>query len=241
MTTPNGDDTRSGQQAGDPADEEPSGGALAASDELEAALREATQSVEARAAERQGAPGGGAGAGSADKILLEALSEELQVLKQKFEELGKERDELQDRHLRLQAEFENFRRRGLKERQEAHNFGHQNIVKDLLPTVDNLDRAIAASSEGSGDGDLQVLLQGIELVRRELLGVLDKHGVVKIEATGRHFDPELHEAMSQVVDDSVPSGSVVSVLEEGYQLRNRMLRPSRVIVSKRSDDGAGGE
>jgi molecular chaperone GrpE len=86
-----------------------------------------------------------------------------------------------------------------------------------------------------------VLLQGIELVRRELLGVLDKHGVVKIEATGRHFDPELHEAMSQVVDDSVPSGSVVSVLEEGYQLRNRMLRPSRVIVSKRSDDGAGGE
>jgi molecular chaperone GrpE len=237
VTTPNGDDTRSSQEGRDPADEEPSGGTLAASDELEAALREATESVEARAAERQG----GTGAGSADKILLEALSEELQALKQKFEELGKERDELQDRQLRLQAEFENFRRRGLKERQEAHNFGHQNIVKDLLPTVDNLDRAIAASSEGSGDGDLQVLLQGIELVRRELLGVLDKHGVVKIEATGRHFDPELHEAMSQVVDDSVPSGSVVSVLEEGYQLRNRMLRPSRVIVSKRSDDGAGGE
>jgi molecular chaperone GrpE len=231
--------------ASDSADE-PSGGALPASDELEAALRAATESVEALQAERGGSgstenPGAGSadGAASADKVLLEALSEELQSGKQQFDELTKERDDLQDKLLRLQAEFENFRRRGLKERQEAHNFGHQNLVKDLLPTVDNLERAIAHSSEsaeGSGGEDLQALLQGIELVQRELLGVLGKYGVSKIEAESKPFDPAYHEAMTQIVDDSVASGTVIQVLEEGYQLRDRMLRPTRVVVSKQSED-----
>ncbi len=232
--TPTTDDDTEPSQA-----DEASEGALAASAELEEALREATESVEARAAARAAsAPGG---PGSADKVLLEVLSQELQSLKQKFEELTKERDELHDRHLRLQAEFENFRRRGLKERQEAHNFGHQNLVKDLLPSVDNLERALTASSEGNGGEDLQALLQGIELVLREFMGVLGKHGVTKIEAADKPFDPAFHEAMSQVVDDNMPEGSVVAVLEEGYQLRNRMLRPSRVIVSKRSDGKREGE
>ena len=215
--------------------DEPSVGALPPSDELEAAMRAATESVEAREVERQA--GSPETAASVDKVLLEALSEELQAGKQQFEQLTAERDEAQDRLLRLQAEFENFRRRGLKERQEAHNYGHQNLVKDLLPTVDNLDRAIAHSSEsaeGSGGEELQALLQGIELVRRELLGVLGKYGVSKIEADQKPFDPAVHEAMTQIVDDSVPGGSVLQVLEEGYQLRDRMLRPSRVVVSKRS-------
>lgn len=230
MTTPNGDDTEPGDET-----EEPSGGSLDTSSELEQALREAAESIDARAAARSAA----GGAGSADKMLLEALSTELRSLKERFEEVSREKEELQDRFLRLQAEFENFRRRGLKERQEAHNFGHQNLVKDLLPTVDNLERAIAAVSEGSGGEDLQALLQGIELVQRELLGVLGKHGVTKIEADQKPFDPAVHEAMSQVVDDSVPAGTVVAVLEEGYQLRDRMLRPARVIVSRQSGDGAG--
>jgi molecular chaperone GrpE len=223
--------------------EEPPGGTLAANDELEAALREATESVEAREAERQAEPRSGEPA-SADKILLEALSEELQAGREQFEELTKERDELKDRFLRLQAEFENFRRRTLKERQEAHNYGHQNVVKDLLPTVDNLDRAMAhsvESAEGSGGQELRALLQGIELVQRELLGVLGKHGVTKIEAADHTFDPAIHEAMTQVVDDSVPPGTIVQVLEEGYQLKDRMLRPARVVVSKHSESAAGSE
>ena len=230
MTTPgDGDDVQ------DPGADEPSGGVLAPSDELEAALRAATESVEVREEARKGAGGSSVGGSSADKVLLEVLSGELQTLKKQFEELTQERDELRDRHLRLQAEFENFRRRGLKERQEAHNFGHQNLVKDLLPTVDNLERAIAHATEGSAGADLQALLQGIELVRQALLDVLGKHGVKRIEAIGRSFDPSLHEALAQVVDDGVPVGTVVQVLEEGYQLRDRMLRPTRVIVSKRSD------
>ncbi len=232
--TISGDDTDTSQEL---PEEEPSGGSLTASAELEEALRQATESVEARERESDA----DSKSGSADKVLLEALSAELQSLKETFEELGKEKSELEERHLRLQAEFENFRRRGLKERQEAHNFGHQNLVKDLLPTVDNLERAIVASSEGSGGEDLQALLQGIELVQREFLGVLGKHGVVKIEADQRPFDPAVHEAMSQAVDDSVPEGTVVTVLEEGYQLKNRMLRPSRVIVSKKSEGRGPGQ
>ena len=232
MTT-NGDDTELGSRVDEEAEGgEPSAGSLETSAELEQALREAEESVDARAAEKAAGAGGAA---SADKMLLEALSTELQSLKEAYEELTKERDEVQDRHLRLQAEFENFRRRGLKERQEAHNFGHQNLVKDLLSTVDNLERAITAVTEGSGGEELQALLQGIELVQREFLGALGKHGVAKIESADKTFDPAVHEAMSQVVDDNVPANTVVSVLEEGYQLRDRMLRPARVIVSKRSD------
>ena len=216
---------------------EPSAGALPASEELEAALREAAASVEAREAGPGQSP-------SADEMLLEALSAELQAGKEQFEALTQERDELTDRFLRLQAEFENFRRRNLKERQEAHNYGSQNVFKDLLPAVDNLDRAMehsAEAAEGSRGEDLQALLQGLELVRREFLGVLGKHGVTKIEAAGQPFDPAVHEAMTQVVDDDVPQGSVIQVLEEGYQLKDRMLRPARVVVSKRSESNAGSQ
>jgi molecular chaperone GrpE len=168
-------------------------------------------------------------------MVIEVLSEELQSLKKEF-------DDLTDRHLRLQAEFDNFRRRGLKERQEAHNYGHQNLVKDLLPSVDNLERALSHTEDSEGT-DLAVLLQGIELVRRELLGVLGKHGVEKIEAAGAAFDPLVHEAMAQIENDAVEPNRVVQVLEEGYKLRDRMLRPARVLVSKRSEgegEGAGG-
>jgi molecular chaperone GrpE len=212
--------------------DEHGGPSLPQNDELEEALRAAAESVEGGHAKRHGVPAGATGDASSDKLLIEALSDELQSLKKEF-------DDLTDRNLRLQAEFDNFRRRGLKERQEAHNFGHQNIVKDLLPTVDNLDRALSHSEDSEG-GDLAGLLQGIELVRRELLGVLGKHGVEKIEAAGVAFDPVVHEAMAQLENNEVEPNTVLEVLEEGFKLRDRMLRPSRVLVSKRSD-GAGGQ
>jgi molecular chaperone GrpE len=215
----------------DAAEEEDCGPALPPNDELEAAMREATEAVEADEAAREVADARATGDASADKLIIEALSDELQSLKAEFEELT-------DRNVRLQAEFENFRRRGLKERQEAHNFGHQNLVKDLLPAVDNLDRALA-HSEGSSGADLEGVLQGIELVRRELLGVLGKHGVEKVEASGVPFDPVVHEAMAQIENDDVAPNTVVQVLEEGYKLRDRMLRPSRVLVSKKSGSEDG--
>jgi molecular chaperone GrpE len=196
--------------------EEASGGSLAPSPELEAALREAEASMEER--ERAAAaPEGGDSA-----------------------ELAAQLKETEDRLLRLQADFENFKRRALKERTDANQYGHQNLVKDLLSTVDNLDRAIG-HARGSGGGDLESLLQGVELVQRELLTALAKHGVVQIEAVGKPFDPAVHEAMAQTPDGSVAPNTVIEELQTGYMLRDRLLRPTRVIVARTPDEAEGGE
>jgi len=203
---------------------------IPASAELEAALTAASEAHDELEKEMKGP----AMADSPDKVTIELLSNELQALKEEFEARGKEVEEANDRHLRLQAEFENFRRRSLKERQESLQFGHQNLVKDLLTTVDNLERAVD-HAEQSGGGDLQGLLQGVELVQRELLGALGKHGVTTIEAEAQTFDPAHHEAMGQMPDGSVPPNTILQVLQKGYLLRDRMLRPARVMVSKAAE------
>jgi len=205
------------------------------SDELEAALKEAEQAVDERHAKR--APGSGKVGGktdSADKMTIEMLSHELQGLKGEHETALASLAEGEDKFLRLQAEFDNFRRRTLKEKQDTFKYGHQNIVKDLLATVDNLDRAVV-HGEGNQDGDFQSLLQGVELVQRELLGALAKHGVEPIKAKDMLFDPAVHEAMAQIPAADVPSNTVVQVLQTGYMLRDRMLRPARVVVSKSAE------
>jgi molecular chaperone GrpE len=208
--------------------EEASGGSLAPSPELEEALREAEAAVEARQAARTGARGEAAG--------NEALERELAGLRA-------EKERLEDRLVRLQADFDNFRKRTLRERQEALSYGHELVVKELLPVVDNLERAIEHASASSG-ADFEGMLQGVELVRRELLGVLAKHGVSTIEAEGEVFDPNLHEALAQMEDEKVPAGSVGRVLQKGYRLRDRLLRPARVMVSKgpaRPSEGEGSD
>lgn len=187
--------------------------ALAPNPELEEAMREAMAAVEAREGEARAAA---AAPPAADFAEVSALRAEVASL--------------QDRLLRLQADFDNFRKRTLREREEAYLYGHQNLVKDLLPTVDNLERAIehARASEGA---DLEGLLQGVELVLRELHGALGRHGVSEIEAEGRPFDPALHEAMMQQPDAAAPPNTVIRVFQKGYRLRDRMLRAARVLVS----------
>jgi molecular chaperone GrpE len=156
--------------------------------------------------------------------------------------LREELADADDRLLRLQAEFENFRKRALRERQEAVQYGSQNLFKDLVSVVDNLERAIAHARE-SGGGDLASFLQGVELVQRELLAIFEKNHVTEIEAQGKPFDPALHEAMAQVASGDVPPNTVIEVLQKGFQLRDRLVRPSRVIVAKAapaSGHGRGG-
>ena len=126
-------------------------------------------------------------------------------------------------------------KRTLKDRDEAHKYGHQNLVKDLLPSVDNLERAIAHARK-SGEGGVEGLLEGVELVAREIAGILEQHGVTPIDPDGQAFDPALHEAMAQAPDGTVPPNTVVEVYQRGYQLRTRLLRPARVVVSKPPDD-----
>jgi molecular chaperone GrpE len=147
------------------------------------------------------------------------------------EDLAKELEQSRDRLLRLQADFENFRRRALAERRNLYQYGHENLVKDLLSTVDNLERAIGHARENGGGG-LEDFLQGVELVQRELLATLSSHSVSEIEALGKAFDPALHEAMTLIPDGSVEPNTVIDVLQKGYVLRDRLLRPARVIVAK---------
>ena len=214
---------------------EDSEGALAPNPELEAALREAAEAVESRG-EKAAEPAaltldpppagleGAAGLGS-EKSQMEEV-----------EDLSAELVELKDHMLRLQADFDNFRKRALKERQEALQYGHQNLIKDLLSAVDNLDRAIEHARKSEG-GDLQSLLQGVELVQREMLAVLGNHGVVCVEALGKSFDPAVHEAMTQTPDGSVSPNTIIDVFQEGYQLRDRLIRPARVVVARAPDGG----
>ena len=201
--------------------EEASEGNLGPSSELEEAMREAERAHDARAAERNARKSGGSAAVEELEAALVAAQGEIA--------------ELKDRHLRLAADFENSRRRGIKDREEASLFGHQNVVKDLLASVDNLERAIDHAHQG-GEGSQEGLLEGVELVLREIQSVLARHGVVPIEAQGQPFDPALHEAMAQVPDGSVPANTVVQVFQPGYQLRGRLLRPARVVVSKAPAD-----
>ncbi|MBY0400810.1 nucleotide exchange factor GrpE [Myxococcota bacterium] len=205
--------------------------------EMAEALREATLAFEARESQGEGAGGGASGdsgAGepaSADKLTIELLSQELQDLKRFHEQKVKEFEEQRDHFLRLQAEFENFRRRSLKEKQESLRFGHQNIVKDLLSAVDNLERALEHGAQNAG-AEVRGVLDGIALVHREILTAFEKHGVSQLDAQGQTFDPAVHEAIGQIPSAEVAANVVLQVLQKGYVIHDRMVRPSRVLVAR---------
>lgn len=198
--------------------------------EMAQALREATAALDAREAAGSGSSGGPA-ASTADKLTIELLSQELQDLKRFHEEKVQEFAEQKDHFLRLQAEFENFRRRSLKEKQESLRFGHQNLVKDLLSAVDNLERAMEHGAQNAG-AEVRGVLDGIALVHREILSAFEKHGVSQLDAAGQIFDPAVHEAIGQIPNSEVPANTVVQVLQKGYVIHDRMVRPSRVLVSR---------
>jgi molecular chaperone GrpE len=213
------------------------GPALAPNPELEAALREAVDAADAAADAVEPETDTDIET-DIDPKRREEASEDLPPGESVDEELKRIRDELvqsQDKQLRLQADFENFRRRALKERQELLQYGHENLVKDLLSTVDNLDRAIEHTQQSDG-GDLESLLRGVEMLQRELYAILERHAVSEIEAMGGAFDPALHEAMAQVADASVAPNTVIDVLQKGYQLRGRLLRPARVVVAREPEE-----
>lgn len=220
---------------------EAQGPKIPASDEMAEALREATEAVDAEGeeSERVRTASVGEGDASPDKLTIQMLSGELQDLKSHHEKQTKESEEQQEQFLRLQAEFENFRRRSLKEKQESLKFGHQNLVKDLLSVVDNLERALSHGAENAG-AEAKGILDGVELVHREVLGALAKHAVSEIEAEGKTFDPAVHEAMGQIPNGDVSPNTVLQVLQKGYVIHDRMLRPSRVLVSRELTPEEGG-
>jgi molecular chaperone GrpE len=142
--------------------------------------------------------------------------------------------ELKDQLLRALAEVENVRRRGQRERDDASKYAITNFAREIVTVVDNLRRAIEAvpAEARATDENLKNLLTGVELTERTLLAALERFGVKRIDPLGEKFDHNLHQAMMQVDDPTRPAGTVVQVMQSGYVLHDRLLRPAMVAVSK---------
>jgi molecular chaperone GrpE len=143
--------------------------------------------------------------------------------------------DLKDRLLRTLAEMENLRRRTEREVGDARTYAVSNFARDILGVADNMRRAIETlGSEGRQNVDpgVKALIEGVELTERELLKVLEKNGVKKLEPKGEKFDPNLHQAMYEVPDPSLPAGQIVQVVQDGYTIGDRILRPALVAVAK---------
>jgi molecular chaperone GrpE len=151
------------------------------------------------------------------------------------EELAKEAAASRDKMLRTLAEMENLRKRTAKEVADARIYGIQNFARDVLDIADNLQRALDAvpsDTRAAADPGLKALIEGVELTERSLLNTLEKNGVKKFDPSGEKFDPHFQQAMYEVPDPSVPAGTVVQVVQAGYTIGERMLRPALVAVSK---------
>ncbi len=136
--------------------------------------------------------------------------------------------QLGDRVLRLQAELDNVRKRAAREMADARRFATAPLMQDLLSVVDNVQRAVAAAQAAT---DAKSLVDGFQLVAQQLADILGRHDCVKIQALGLPFDPHLHEAIGQQPSESEPPGTVLAVVQEGYQMHDRVLRPTRVIIA----------
>src|SRR4051794_7902452 len=155
--------------------------------------------------------------------------------------LAKETADLKDRLLRTLAEMENLRRRTEREVTDARTYGVTNFARDILAVADNMERALKALDDEireKAEAGVKALLDGVELTERELIKVMEKHGVKKIEPQGQKFDPNLHQAMFEVSDASVPAGTVVQIMQPGYTIGERVLRPALVGVSKGGPKGS---
>jgi len=144
-----------------------------------------------------------------------------------------ELQELKDKYLRLYAEFENYKKRIQRDKEELIKYGNESLLYDLLSVIDNLEMALKHSIDGNSvvsDG----LVQGVEITLREFLKVLEKFGLSPIAAIGKEFDPSLHHAMTQVERDDADENTVVEEYRKGYMLGDKVLRPSLVAVSKKS-------
>ena len=166
---------------------------------------------------------------ASDPIALDTEeSPDLDALKA---EAGKAK-EYWEKLLRTAADFENYKKRATRERQEAVKFANEAIISTLIPVLDNFDMAMAATT-GAQDGAIQSLQSGISMIHQQLKKALADAGLEEVDATGQKFDPNLHEAVSQQENAEVPEGHVLQQLRKGYKLRDRLLRPATVVVAKK--------
>jgi molecular chaperone GrpE len=167
----------------------------------------------------------------AEKTAATAVIDDLDALRARAEQAERDRDELRDLARRTRADFENYQKRMQRDLAQERRYAHSPLAADLLPALDNLDRATAAAKQV---GETGPLVQGVAMVQSQILDVLRRHGITPIEAQGQPFDPNLHQAVMQQPAAGTPPGTVLQVLEQGYKIHDRVLRPARVVVSAAS-------
>jgi molecular chaperone GrpE len=155
----------------------------------------------------------------------ESLDPELQ---QRAEQAERQRDEYFSLLRQAQADYENAHQRHRRERDQDLKFRAEQLARDLLPAIDNLDRALATAKDA---GDSSPLSQGVAMVRDQVLEALKRHGIAPMTALGRPFDPHVHEAVMQLPDANKPPNTVIQILEQGYMIHDRVLRVAKVIIS----------
>jgi molecular chaperone GrpE len=176
--------------------------------------------------------------GAVDDELVSDLGAEFElrgdVVEEELEAARAEAAELRDRVLRGQAEFDNFRKRSAREREDERKRASERLVIDLLPAIDNLERAI---EHGAAEGESGHLLTGVEAVHAQIVAILGKVGVEVIDPVGEPFDPMTQQAVSQQEDAGVPEGAVAAVFQKGYSMGGRVVRPAMVVVSTGGPSG----
>jgi len=165
---------------------------------------------------------------TAEADTTDEVGAEAEVVDLKDAALGKAEkaaDDWRNRAMRSAADLENARRRFNKERDELRKFGADGLLKDLFPVLDNLERALAHAESTDG------LAEGVQMVLRQFTQILEKNGATSFEAEGQPFDPQIHEAMTQIATSDVEPGHVVSVFQRGWKLHGRLVRPAMVVVA----------
>ncbi|MFB6469402.1 nucleotide exchange factor GrpE [Cytobacillus sp. Hz8] len=158
-----------------------------------------------------------------------SIETQLKEANEKIEQLEKKIEDADNRYLRLQADFDNSRRRAKLDFEASQKYRAQNLISDLLPAIDNFERALSMNADNE---QAKSLLQGMEMVYRSLVETLQKEGVEPIEAVGKEFDPNIHQAVMTVEDSNFASNMVVEEFQKGYLLKDRVIRPSMVKVSQ---------
>ena len=170
------------------------------------------------------------GTGKADSAMEDKVKASEEDLKVKLQEMEKKAAENYEKYVRAAAELDNYKKRAVREKADAIKYGNENLLRDILPLVDNMDRAM---EHACNSDDFNAFREGMKMLKQQLLSCLQKHGVEPIEAVGKDFDPHVHEAMLQVESKEHEESKVVGEFERGYLLNGRLLRPAKVSVCRR--------
>lgn len=154
----------------------------------------------------------------------------IKILEDRLETVTKESQENYDRLLRVSAEFENYKKRSARDLADTQKYANQSLVKDLLPIIDSLELALKSATESTTQAD-GCLLDGVALTRKEILKVFENNHIDQIVAVGKPFDPNFHEAVMREESDEYPENTVISELQKGYLMHDRLIRPAMVVVA----------